>query len=472
MKSPREYFSSTLYYNPAINICSLLDFQNARIMRGSRGEHIVNGGLSFQIGIAGRQNSYKSTLARFLGLTAFSRFHTEARYTFYDTEGHASIERDMELAKSIPGLEYFDFYSDPKYAFVSSAYEPGEKFYASLREMLREKSNKENLKENVLTCPIIDPAKDKSFNILRPDFIIMDTASRFCTSANEEMIDKKELGAKELNMVDMNAGRVRNNLFGSVNGLLIRNGGYLISPAHIGKAFQMDMYAPDPKQLKDIKNGFQLKGVPESFTSLTTDIWYVLNAAPLTNSSTKSPQYPRDANENQLSESKDLYELTIVNLRGKNGMSGSPFKLVVSQTEGVLPDLSCYHFLKEENGWGMDGSINGYHSLDLFPDTKLSRTTVRSKIDESYALKRALQITCESRLIDKFWIEYDRDLWCPPKVLFEDIKKLGYDWDELLNTTRGWWMPLELEKNEPLKYLSTEDLFRMRKGLYKPYWMQ
>lgn len=48
---------------------------------------------------------------------------------------------------------------------------------------------------------------------------------------------------------------------------------------------------------------------------------------------------------------------------------------------------------------------------------------------------------------------------------------MGYDWDLILNGTRGYWMCEEDEHLTDKKFLSTYDLLRMRKGQYKPYWM-
>lgn len=472
MKSPKDYFSTPEHFLPAINVGGLFDLQNCHVIDGSRGERIFNGGLTFSTGVAGRQNSYKSTLARYFAHTAMTRYMPEFRYTFYDTEGHATIERDINLAKHIDGLQDFDFYNDDRYLFTKLAFEPGEKFYSKLIAMLRDKTSKENIAAHTLTCPMVDPKTGENYKIIAPDFVIIDTATRFTTSASDEIITKNEIGDSSLNAGNFRSGNDRNWLFQTVNNYLLRHGAYLITPAHVGQEFKLDARAVSVKQLRDLKSGFKLKGVPESYTSLTTDLWYVDRAVASMNKTTNAPQYPRNATENQMENSKDLYELTILNLRGKNGMSGFPIKILVSQEEGILPSLSEYNFLKEDNGWGMNGAVNGHHNLILCPDIKLQRTTVRSKIDESYVLRRALQITSELRQIDRYWILYDRDLWCPPDVLFEDLKKLGYDWDELLGNTRGFWCPLELEKFHPTHFLSTEDLLRMRKGLYKPYWMQ
>lgn len=49
-----------------------------------------------------------------------------------------------------------------------------------------------------------------------------------------------------------------------------------------------------------------------------------------------------------------------------------------------------------------------------------------------------------------------------------DLEKLGYNWDQLLDT-RGWWAPVGV--HEDIKFLSTKDLLQMRTGQYIPYWL-
>lgn len=52
--------------------------------------------------------------------------------------------------------------------------------------------------------------------------------------------------------------------------------------------------------------------------------------------------------------------------------------------------------------------------------------------------------------------------------MYKDLKDLGYDWDELLDT-RGYWVFEEHAADEK-PFLSTKDLLEMRKGLYTPWW--
>jgi hypothetical protein len=62
-----------------------------------------------------------------------------------------------------------------------------------------------------------------------------------------------------------------------------------------------------------------------------------------------------------------------------------------------------------------------------------------------------------------------------PKELYERVKANGYDWDVILNETRGYWVFEEDEADNPYKFLSTQDLFNMARSkddpcYYHPYW--
>ena len=104
------------------------------------------------------------------------------------------------------------------------------------------------------------------------------------------------------------------------------------------------------------------------------------------------------------------------------------------------------------------------------PDVSLSRTTIRNKIDSEPRLRRAINITSELLQLSIFNPELEtQGLMCTPKELYEDIKKLGYDWNVLLDT-RGYWTIDQYTNKVP--FLSTVDLLKMRKGLYTPYFLK
>jgi hypothetical protein len=198
-----------------------------------------------------------------------------------------------------------------------------------------------------------------------------------------------------------------------------------------------------------------------------SNCWHAYNAAPLINQGTKAPEYPSDKDDS-VSGDTDLNLVKLRQLRSKSGPSGYELEIIVSQSEGVLPELTEFHFIKDNDRFGITGTLQHYN-LDLYPECKLQRTTVRGKIDSDPRLCRALNITAELLQMHMFWRHLEEGILCTPKELYDDLVKLGYDMNTLLDT-RGWWT-MENEKH-PVPFLSTMDLLRMRKGLYTPYWMK
>lgn len=99
----------------------------------------------------------------------------------------------------------------------------------------------------------------------------------------------------------------------------------------------------------------------------------------------------------------------------------------------------------------------------------LQRTTVRRKLEEDELLARACELTANLLQLNIFHQQLAKEgLLCTPQELYDDIKKLGYDWNVLLNT-RGYWKIKQYAKGKP--FLSIVDLLKMRKGTYKPYFL-
>lgn len=239
----------------------------------------------------------------------------------------------------------------------------------------------------------------------------------------------------------------------------------MLLTAHIGKDIPMDPRAAPIKKLQFLKNGDKIKGVTDKFMFLTSVCWQCSSAIPFTNDTTKAPEYPRST-EDDMKGDTDLNIVTLTILRNKNGVTGGTIQLLVSQREGVLPSLSEFHYIKTNGRYGIDGTLQHYY-LELLPDVKVSRTTIRAKIEENPMLRRALNITAELCQMDLYH-EYDHGFICTPKQLYTDLIAKGYDWNVLLNT-RGWYTANNDKHKIP--FLSTYDLCAMRAGTYHPYWL-
>jgi hypothetical protein len=223
---------------------------------------------------------------------------------------------------------------------------------------------------------------------------------------------------------------------------------------------------PPNKKLTYLKNGDKINGVGGKFFYAMSNVWHAYNASPLFNQSTKGEEYPLDRGDDRKG-STDLNVVMLRQLRSKSGLTGIVLELIVSQSEGVLPTLTEFHYIKNMNRFGLGGNNINFH-LDLYPDVNLTRPTIRSKINEDPKLCRAINITSELCQMVEIRTKIDRSLLCTPKELFDDLKAMGYDWDIILQT-RGWWTINN--DQHPVPFLSTMDLLKMRKGLYRPYWM-
>lgn len=448
---------------PMINVGALLDIPTGDFIIGEHGESILNGGISTLTGVVGIGNNFKTTVMRHMSLTALGRMPGSKGST-YDTEVNTTETRIKDLAARIDCLYGEDIIDAGRWVLTDKIVYPADQWYDILKEWLidKRKSGAKLLKDT----PFMNRDRSAHFQMHVPTFTEVDSLSEFVTSDVIRMQDENSLGEKGANTVSMRQGLQKNRFLMEIPPLAAGATHYMFLTAHIGQEFNLDPHAPPQKKLQYLKGGLKLKGVPEKFTFITNTCWLCYNAAPLMNQSTKTPEYPRSSDDD-LKGDTDLNIVSLTLLRNKSGPSGMTTQLIVSQSEGVLPSLSEFHYIKERERFGINGSLQNYE-LDLLPGVKLSRTAVRRKIDENEQLRRALNITAELCQMHELWHGMEEGLLCTPAELYNDLKAKGYDWEVLLNT-RGWWT---LEDDHPLPFLSTMDLLKMRIGKYHPYWME
>lgn len=450
-----------------INIGALFDIPTGKYLKGKYGESILNGGLAFLTGVVGIGNNFKSTVLHYMMLKAMARIARSSAAT-YDTEVNIHEFHLKKLAASIEELFDEDVIGIGRWVITDKTVYSGNKFYDQQKEFLQDK--KKNAEKYGVEIPFLDRDGQSLMRIPLPTFTEVDSFTEFETDDVTKMQDDNELGESGGNTIHMRQGLAKLRFLMEAPGL---NGGaynYLLMTAHIGKESTMQQAGGGREvpivKLKHLKNGDKIKGTTDKFTFITHNCWHAFNATPFINDGTKGPEYPRHSDDN-LKLDTDLNTVQIRNLRGKSGPSGMALTLIVSQQEGVLPSLTEFHHIKENGRYGIEGSNINY-ALDLYPECKLSRTTVRGKIDNDPKLRRALNITSEMCQMSYLWHDMEEGLLCTPKQLYEDLKAKGYDWDVLLST-RGWWT-YDNDKH-PVPFLSTMDLLNMRKGVYHPYWM-
>lgn len=452
-----------------INIGAMLDIPTASITTGIKGETIYNGGLGSFTGVTGPGNSYKSVLLHYMSLSALNRVCATKRsyITTYDTEVNVSLDRLENLAREFKYLPQDPLRGDdPIWSVTDKANISANDWAVKIQEYVEEKNKDKDSK--VTYEAFLDPYTKKPLVDNIPSFVEIDSLTEFEASSTMKMLSG-DLDSSDTNTFAMKQGLFKAKFISTIPNLANASNTYFLSTAHVGETLDLATgpakYNKPSKKLPYMNTADTIKGTSGKFQFLTTCLWRTIGVKVLKNQTTGLAEYPKDNND-QLET--DLNIVRIQQERSKNGPSGYHVSVIVSQLEGVLPTLTEFHNIKEHNRFGLSGNNTHYH-LDLYPNCNLSRTTVRSKIDQDDKLKRAINITSELLQLKIFQPNLEKQgLFCTPLELYEDIKKLGYDWDILLNT-RGYWVIDQYSNKVP--YLNTIDLLKMRKELYVPYFL-
>jgi len=464
----KPVFKETDRIRPLLNVGCLFDIQSGYFVKGKYGENILNGGLSSLTGFTGQGNTFKSTIMHYLMLSAMEKVYQSGAKTYantYDTELNMHIEHLEDFMRNFEALNENDLINNNYWSITDKSKHSGNEWFEKLKDFIKNDKIK-NSSKYMLESPFYDPIKKELKMVLAPTFGEIDSLSEFGTDSVDKMQNENELGDSGANMLHMRLGAVKTRLLMELPVLCASGLHYTLISAHLGAdnaVQQGPMNAPPPKKLQSLKMGEKIKGVTEKFFFLTNSFWKTISATPFINQTTKEDEYP----SSETTSLKDLYTVNLIQLRSKSGPTGLMTEILVSQKKGVLPTLSEFNYVKNNDRFGIEGTLQHY-SMSLYPDIKLSRTTVRGKIDSDPKLRRAINLTSELLQI-KQYLPYTELEIPDPKDIYEKLKKDGYDWDVLLNT-RGWWT-FNNDKH-PIPFLSSMDIVEMYHGVYKPYWLK
>ena len=459
-------------FRPSLNIGATLDIPTGNAVRGVHNETLWNGGLGSITAVAGAGNSFKSATSHYQNLSAMSKvaWVRPTSLSTYDTEINTNQQHLPIFFEAFPQFEGRDLFLTGEWSITDrSVYPYGNKWFEVFKEFITNKIK--DGKSHTYETPFLDRNGKDLFKMMMPTFGEIDSFSEFVTEDVDKMQQENEIGDSGMNTLHMRAALAKTAMLMQLPVLCGRGNHYLTMTSHMGKESTIGAgpYAPPPtKKLENLKNGDKLLGVTGKFNYLMSNCWHAYNTVPLMNQTTKAPEYPRE-NENDNTEmAADLKLVSLRQLRGKSGPTGITIDIIVSQSTGVEPSLTEFHLIKSFDRYGINGTMQHY-ALDLCPDIKLSRTTVRTKIDESERLRRALNITSEMLQLKQLFSHVYSDRLCTPKELIDDLTAKGYDWEQIL-ATRGWYT-LNNDKH-PVPFLSTLDLLNMRAGTYTPYWLK
>ena len=448
-----------------INIGAGFNLLSPEIIIGARGEYIVNGGLPNSFTISGGGNTFKSTLLEFMMLSAMNKIMSTAD-SFkqkYDTENNISLN---ELERFTEQFEYLPagmlLGSNPRWTVTNKATVFAGEWLNSIRKEMMAKAEDKDMQ--VEFTAFIDYRTGKPLVLPVPIFTDVDSLSELEGEGSVSMIEDK--GIDESATMFLQQGGLKTKLLSTLAMLSLKTNTYFGLTAQAGKnsspETMQDKYTPPPKNSTYISGNTKIKGVSDKFFFLPLLSLFVKKSFPLVHPTTKLPEYPLHS---EAEMKTDLHVLDVIPYRNKTGSSGDVLKVVVSQKDGVIPELTDFYNCKE-NKFGMEGTNLSY-SFIIYPDVKMQRGTVRRKLKDDARLARAAEITHE--LLQSKYTRYviDNKLWCEPEELYKDLIDLGYDWDVILDT-RGWWAPDNYAPYLP-NPLSIIDILYMRKGKI-PFW--
>lgn len=463
--SAGDFFNRVPKIKPLMNVGCLMDIPTGRYYQGKDGEMILNGGVPGWVGVCGKPNTYKSTLSHFLSLRCYARYSPDF-LLIQDTEGTIQPIRLEHLASKFEELTDIDL-DQVLNINITGLDTFGDVYFDQLKKFLKAKMSNKKKSLRVIT-PFID-GKGENISIIRPTIWECDSLSRMRISAVDAKLDKAKAGASENNTEAMREGAAKSQIINVMPDITSRSGLYAIMTAHLDHEIKMDPYAPDTRRLATMKKDTKLSRVPKPFAFLTDVIYQCTNPGALKNQSDKTPLWPRDDSDRGVNDN-DLQKVTVETLRSKYGRSGGSIEIVLSQEDGMEVQLTMWNHIKERK-YGYSGNDVRY-SLDLVPDIQLQRTTLRGLFYEHRKLERALEISADLCQIQTLWKNIPEELNMTPKEIYEGLKQQKIDVDKLLETTRNYWLPKELEKDCPYKFLSTYDICRLAKGTFTPKWMR
>lgn len=465
--SNKPAFKPVDAYKVLYNVGSLMDLPTGFYVRGMKGENIVNGGLGSLVAIVGKPNTFKSTVAHYMTLSAASKVASGGYSPYintYDTEMNIHPDRLRYFANRFEEFRKEDIIDSGVWNITDSTKHLGNEWFKLLKDFLRGEKIK-NAKNYTLKTPFMG-RDGKAIETMFPTFGEVDSLTKFVTADIEEMQNKNQLGDSGGNTIFMRAGLGKARLIMELPILCNSSAHYTIATAHVGMENTMGVpqHQQPTKKLQHMRQGEKIKGAPDDFFFLTNSLWQAVSSSLLINKDTRAPLYPRTRSIDG-EVSADLNLVTLKLLRNKSGPSGYSVPLVISQTEGVLASLSEFHFIKENDRFGLDGN-NVNYSLTLYPAVKVSRTTVRETLDSDPKMRRAVKITADLLQIKDLYKELPLEI--PPlSLLYEKLEK-EYGWDVLLET-RDHWTFDQYENKVP--FLSSLDILEMYHDKYVPYFL-
>lgn len=446
------------------------DIPTASFIEAVDGEMAMLSGKNLVNSIMGPENAFKTGVINFIEGKVLNNYPGNVLIIF-DTEGsftYVRINRFIKQTYPRYGRLINDLNTD-LIQMVKQDELAGDKFFEMMKEVAAERFKD---KGGFKTTAYVDT--DGSLFKTKPAIgVLIDsfTEMKFDVLA-VKMTDKNEVGSSETLTVPMQAAKIKSEMITQYPKICRSGSIYISQVAHMDTKVEINMYAPKPHKLAFSKSGTVAKGVTGKFKFINNNLYEIQGYAPLykgTGKADRVAMYPLNDSDKEAG-TVDLMVVHLTQTRNKTGPSGPVISLVISQSAGVLEALTDFYNVKVIRGnYGIGGNNLSYW-LELCPDVKLSRTTVRTKLDESYRLRRGVEIMHSMAQYQAYHNITNEAYLVKPDELYASLIEKGYDWNVLLDTVN--FHTYEENKLEFRKSLSLLDLLRLHSGENDKAWYE
>lgn len=419
---------------PYINTGTLFDLATGEYQPAVGGGWVLDGGISPCMGVVGRAQTYKSSLAGSL-LAHVLTAHPTAEAIVYETEGAIGSAKRYDSFVAKPVSDRIVFKTSIDYNLSD--------FYEEFMKLVDMKLQQK--KDYLVDSPFLNPKTNKPHKVWIPTFVLIDSFSRAVAGKIEDSYNDSTVDDSSMNSTWLADGNFKTRIMRDMPTRAAKAGIYVIMTAHVGEKYNLNPYAPSVKQLQYMKNTDKIKDVGSRFEFLTTSMLQTIKATVLQNSSTKKCEYPTSKSHNEV----EVNQVDTVALRNKNNASGLNIPYVVSQYQGILDSVTNFNFLRMNKDYGMiiQGNKQAFAPV-LTPDKFVRKSNIREVTATDYELTRALELIAQLCFIQTCWSTWNLPDFVnmPPEQFAEKLKNSqNCTISRALNST-GVWSTAKMER--------------------------
>lgn len=471
MKRPSSVIRAPLV-RPKLNVMLSTDMQNGRMLLGKDGKWYINGGQAALTSIGGRGNTWKSTKQRTEMLHAYVRYGMFGGFMEnMDSEFSVDVARSQDLMCNFDIHERFDLYEelmkeDNQYNVTDNTEQTGDKWWESIANDLEDRATKAKMRDKL---PTVFLDHDGSYIHILPVWLFdLDSASQLAMASTITQQGKGAAGGAEQQTIWMRDAGAKAQMISQMSYLLPRGGAFLSMTAHLDDSIKLDQYAPSNKKLAGLKGDLKFKGVPGRQVSFLPASCYIATAEGALLDASKGPKYGTGERQS-LKGDVDLKIVRYEQLRGKGGATGQVQDIIYSQQEGMQEHLSLWYYIQDILGnYGMTVQGNNMSfTLDLYPEVRITRNSIRDLIRDDRRFRRALEITYMMGYETYQWHMQPAEYKMEPAALYTMIKDKGYDWNEIFDSSVYWWFFNDDERFSHLHTITHRTLIDMANGKHE-----